>query len=164
MSNISPEFLSGWKDIARYLGKGVRTVQRYEREFGLPVRRPTGKTRGSVLATKAELDAWVSARPIREEFGLGQSASTTPASTLASLRKALANSRQLQDEMVELRRELRTSVETLQSTLCFICGVQREDLIARAKEALRVRSDQMQSGDARPIPILRQNEIRIPGN
>ena len=23
--------ISGWKDIANYLGKGVRTVQRYER-------------------------------------------------------------------------------------------------------------------------------------
>jgi hypothetical protein len=50
---------SGWKDIANYLGKGVRTVQRYEGEFGLPVRRPAGKHRGSVLATKAELDEWV---------------------------------------------------------------------------------------------------------
>jgi hypothetical protein len=33
--------LSSWKDIAKYTGKGVRTVQRWERE-GLPVRRPVG--------------------------------------------------------------------------------------------------------------------------
>jgi hypothetical protein len=31
------EILSGWKDIANHLGMGVRTVQRYERELGLPV-------------------------------------------------------------------------------------------------------------------------------
>ena len=31
------QVLNGWKEIANYLGKGVRTVQRYEREFGLPV-------------------------------------------------------------------------------------------------------------------------------
>lgn len=29
--------LSGWKEIANYLGKGVRTVQRYEYELLLPV-------------------------------------------------------------------------------------------------------------------------------
>jgi hypothetical protein len=31
--------LKGWKDIAKYLGCGVRTVQRWEK-LGLPVRRP----------------------------------------------------------------------------------------------------------------------------
>ena len=152
MNGASPEFLSGWKDIARYLGKGVRTVQRYERELRLPVRRPAGKTRGSVLATRAELDAWVSARPIREEFELGQSARNTPASTLASLREALANSRQLQAEMLELRQELRTSVETLHSTLRFICGVRDEELVYRAKQTFPVRSNGLQSGDARKPP------------
>jgi len=36
------EILSGWKEIACHLGRGVRTVQRYERELGLPIRRPLG--------------------------------------------------------------------------------------------------------------------------
>jgi len=54
-------FLSGWKEIASYLGMGVRTVQRYEREMGLPIHRPTGKSRGAVIATKAELDGWLTA-------------------------------------------------------------------------------------------------------
>src|SRR5262249_12461236 len=65
-----PQFLSGWKEIANYLGKGVRTVQRYELQMQLPVRRPAGKPWGSVVATKAELDAWVNASPIREVFRL----------------------------------------------------------------------------------------------
>jgi len=64
------QFLSGWKEIANYLGKGVRTVQRYERQLGLPVRRPAGKPSGSVVATRAELDGWVKASPIREAFRL----------------------------------------------------------------------------------------------
>lgn len=50
------EILTGWKDIANYLGKGVRTVQRYEREMGLPVHRPAG----AVVAVQAELTDWVS--------------------------------------------------------------------------------------------------------
>jgi len=56
---------SGWTEIANYLGKGVRTVQRYERELGLPIHRPAGKSAGSVIATKAELDRWVTAGSIR---------------------------------------------------------------------------------------------------
>ena len=56
-----PLFLNGWKQIADYLGKGVRTVQRYERNFRLPVRRPSGRSEGAVMATPAEIDAWFSA-------------------------------------------------------------------------------------------------------
>jgi hypothetical protein len=56
---VQPRTLSGWKDIANYLGKGVRTAQRYERELALPVRRPASKTTGSVIAVKYELDAWI---------------------------------------------------------------------------------------------------------
>ena len=57
-------FISGWKDIATYLNKGVRTVQRYEREIGLPIHRPSGKSAGSVIATKTELEHWVKAGPV----------------------------------------------------------------------------------------------------
>src|ERR1051325_5251415 len=55
------QFLSGWKEIANYMGKGVRTIQRYERDLGFPVRRPAGKSTGSVVATKVEVDAWITA-------------------------------------------------------------------------------------------------------
>jgi hypothetical protein len=54
---VKLDVLSGWKDIAIHLAKGVRTVQRYERELGLPIHRPSGKARASVIATKVELDA-----------------------------------------------------------------------------------------------------------
>jgi hypothetical protein len=53
------EILSGWKEIANYLSKGVRTVQRYERDMGLPIHRPAAKSSASVVATKTELDEWV---------------------------------------------------------------------------------------------------------
>jgi len=59
------QFLSGWKQIANYLGMGVRTLQRYERERGLPIHRPAGKSAGSVVATKAELESWVTAGAVR---------------------------------------------------------------------------------------------------
>ncbi len=51
--------LNSWKEIAAYLGSGVRTVQRWEREAGLPIHRPYRRKRTSVLALKSEIDAWV---------------------------------------------------------------------------------------------------------
>ena len=58
-----PAILSCWKDIARYLGKGVRTVQRWEREFDLPVRRPNGADhKSAVAADPRDLDAWLTSR------------------------------------------------------------------------------------------------------
>lgn len=56
------QLLTSWKDIANYMGKGVRTVQRWEQEFGLPVRRPTGSNKKAVLARPHDLDAWVALR------------------------------------------------------------------------------------------------------
>src|SRR5215468_7869758 len=52
--------LTSWKEIAHYLGKSVRTVQRWEHEFGLPVRRPTNNAPKSVvLIETADLDRWM---------------------------------------------------------------------------------------------------------
>lgn len=51
--------LTSWKEIAQYLGKGVRTVQRWETEYGLPVRRARGENHHAVLALPEELDAWL---------------------------------------------------------------------------------------------------------
>lgn len=52
------ERLSSWKEIASYLKREVRTVQRWEREEGLPVRRLQHKKQGTVYAYKTELDSW----------------------------------------------------------------------------------------------------------
>src|ERR1700739_4595817 len=51
--------LNSWKEIAAHLGLGGRTVQRYEREFGMPVRRLNGKSRSSVHAYPNELRSWL---------------------------------------------------------------------------------------------------------
>ncbi|HVO12361.1 MAG TPA: tetratricopeptide repeat protein [Vicinamibacteria bacterium] len=50
--------LDSWKEIAAYLRRGARTVQRWEREEGLPVHRLRHGTLGSVYAFPAELDQW----------------------------------------------------------------------------------------------------------
>src|SRR5690349_5210140 len=58
-SNPHVSVLSSWKEIASYLGKGVRTVQRWEIELGLPVHRPVPGSRRIVITTKEELAAWL---------------------------------------------------------------------------------------------------------
>jgi len=53
-----PRRLNSWKEIAAYLGRGVRTVQRWEK-MGLPVQRPQSGSRGSVTAATDEIDNWL---------------------------------------------------------------------------------------------------------
>jgi len=111
-----PKFLTGWKEIAVYLGKGVRTVQRYEREMGLPVRRPAGRSRAAVVATKAELDAWVTASPYRSEFSLPRPASNSEAFT-ANIARGIAEMARLRDQMFALREEVKKTVLTLRESI-----------------------------------------------
>ena len=54
--------LKGWKDIAKYLGCGIRTVQRWQ-VLGLPVRRPAHRRRSAVVAVSEDLDAWLRSEP-----------------------------------------------------------------------------------------------------
>lgn len=54
--------LDSWKEIAGYLRRGIRTVQRWEREERLPVHRLVHDKAGSVFAYPAELDAWWKSR------------------------------------------------------------------------------------------------------
>lgn len=87
--------LASWKEIAQYLGKGVRTAQRWEQTLHLPVRRPKGQSKGTVLAIPKELDLWLQSmfRPNGDK----------PRSELEKLRERVA---ELLAENQSLRREL----------------------------------------------------------
>jgi hypothetical protein len=54
--------LTGWKDIATFLGSSVRTVQRFERELGLPVHRTQPNKGAVVRAYPSELRRWLESR------------------------------------------------------------------------------------------------------
>ncbi len=65
-----PGRLNGWKEIALHLGKGARTVQRWEKLYGLPVHR-LGREGGEIVfAFRDEIDRWV-ARTERERAANG---------------------------------------------------------------------------------------------
>jgi hypothetical protein len=108
--------LSGWKDIANYLGKAVRTVQRYEYELGLPVHRPAGKLCGSVIAAKSDLDAWVAARPAWELPVLLDS-NPDPSALLGELKTRLAEFKRLREETAQSRQALAKSRKVLRESL-----------------------------------------------
>jgi hypothetical protein len=50
--------LDSWKEIAAYLNRNVRTVQRWEKREGLPIHRHVHERASSVSACKKEIDAW----------------------------------------------------------------------------------------------------------
>ncbi|MCX6593955.1 MAG: hypothetical protein NTZ56_20765 [Acidobacteria bacterium] len=54
--------LESWKEIAAYLNASVRTVQRWEEQNGLPVRRVLRDQRAAVFAMTGDLDAWLAGR------------------------------------------------------------------------------------------------------
>ena len=95
--------LDSWKEIAAYLGRGVRTVQRWEREEGLPVHRLAHDKRGTIYARREELAAWWESRrlaltaPSRDDARADTHAAPAPP---------------------RLERVTRTSAMTVRSTDC----------------------------------------------
>jgi TolB-like protein/cytochrome c-type biogenesis protein CcmH/NrfG len=54
--------LVSWKEIAAHLGRETRTVQRWERTEGLPIRRHEHQKKSTVYAYTSELDEWFKKR------------------------------------------------------------------------------------------------------
>jgi predicted DNA-binding transcriptional regulator AlpA len=50
--------LNSWKEIAAFVGRAERTLQRWEKQYGFPVHRPAGKARSAVVALISEIEAW----------------------------------------------------------------------------------------------------------
>jgi len=59
--------LDSWGEIASYLGREVRTVQRWERTEDLPVHRHEHKKKSTVYAYAGELDAWIKQRQPKDD-------------------------------------------------------------------------------------------------
>lgn len=86
--------LNSWKEIAAYLGRGVRTVQRWEQELNLPVHRPRGAERSAVLAFPRELDQWLARTPLHHN-GNGSDAADIADGLLDAARGLLEHAERL---------------------------------------------------------------------
>jgi Flp pilus assembly protein TadD len=96
--------LDSWKEIAAFLGKGERTVKRWEQERGLPVRRVPGKGKGSVYAFSGELNDWLKSQSAQnvlsgaEEGYAERALRITSADSVANLLEAQRAAAPLIDE------------------------------------------------------------------
>ncbi len=102
MAEVNPAVLSSWKEIAAYLGKGVRTVQRWERELHLPIHRPVEHNARIVIAVPEELDNWIQQQMPRFR-----------AARQGDRHAEFAKLRALMAKMIETTRELQERTKTL---------------------------------------------------
>jgi TolB-like protein/cytochrome c-type biogenesis protein CcmH/NrfG len=66
-STLPDKKLDSWGEIASYLGREVRTVQRWETTEGLPVHRHEHKKKSTVYAYAGELDEWIKNRQPKDD-------------------------------------------------------------------------------------------------
>ncbi|MEJ2256576.1 MAG: tetratricopeptide repeat protein [Woeseiaceae bacterium] len=79
---LPEERLDSWKAIARYLGRSVRTVRRWEQVHALPVHRLMHHSKASVYAYPRELDDW---REARAHGPVKTSPSNSPAESVGGM-------------------------------------------------------------------------------
>lgn len=126
---VTPTVLTGWREIARYMGKGVRTVQRWEEDFGLPVRRGKSADGKVVVARARELDGWVATQcGIRAGWAV-------PGGQGIANDRLLACSRLAAE--VEISRMLRASHRTLRAELHSAMAEFRQQLDTLRQESAR---------------------------
>jgi len=82
-------FLNGWKEIANYLKRGVRTVQRWE-HAGIPIHRPAGRSRSAVCAVSEEIDAWIKRTDVERMPDAARTAAASVSAERLKLSQALA--------------------------------------------------------------------------
>jgi hypothetical protein len=127
------QVLNSWKEIAQYLERGVRTVQRWETDLALPVRRPRGKKRSAVIAMRSDLDDWLNSCPSMQSRN-GNSAPGTkplgPASAMAlqiPVSEAILHSRHLRSNVRQSSHELAGAIGRLVSTINTVVNAREAD-------------------------------------
>jgi len=105
--------LNTWKEIAAYLGRGVRTVQRWE-AVGLPVRRLRSSRHAPVVADVRDIDNWLESA---QAHGFTIRQSSEHLLLRGGLNASVQQAKLLRSELVLLRAARRTSQAKLISTI-----------------------------------------------
>ncbi len=123
-----PTILNSWKEISTYLGRGIRTAQRWEQELHLPIHRVGTGRRAPVFALEHEVQSWLQTirtwpNPSYREVSAPHAAHAKVTSHAAELaRQLITNTR----ENRRLMRELHENVEQM---------MRSRELVRRAREA-----------------------------
>lgn len=118
----SNNLLNSWKEIATYLNRGVRTVQRWEK-IGLPVRRVHDGPRAPVVALTDDLDRWIRATRMA---GVQNRQDAHRLIIHEALAESLQQSRALRSQIASLRESEREAVKRLLGNIASLqsnCGV-----------------------------------------
>jgi tetratricopeptide (TPR) repeat protein len=123
VSQVRKDILNGWKEIGGYVCRDIRTVERWEKQRGLPVRRVPGAGRATVYALISELDEWLAnSKPEDKEVaadGLAGEVSSEPVTQFrsvegnAAVEKTAANGLELPPESVGSARGILTARRSL---------------------------------------------------
>jgi len=121
------ERLNSWKAIAGYLGREVRTVQRWAKERDLPVHRLPGGARPRVFAFRSEIDAWLSAPPSNRRSPPATTIAVLPFPSLGGARADPAFGDGLADDLInELVRI--PGLRVIARTSSFAAGASNQDV------------------------------------
>ncbi len=113
---LRPVVLTSWKEIAQQLGKAVRTAQRWEQRFGLPIRRPLGcGLKSAVLASPKELEDWLKSSSGRCTRHERLSKAGALLDLLRSVDDAIRRSNSLRQTRRRLMNQIREQVTSLRS-------------------------------------------------
>ena len=102
--NDETRLYSSWKEIANHFGRSIRTVQRWTREYGLPIYRSRKHDTRLVFARPHELDEWL----LRS-----QAMATERADAIAHLRAEVKELRAQGQALNERTLKLHIEVERL---------------------------------------------------
>ena len=124
--------LYSWKDISRYSGRGVRTLQRYEVQLGFPIHRPAGRSRSSVLAFSDEIDTWLNKNPM-----------AAPEPAVVPLTKLTAEQIRERAEWLAVAANAKRSQECAQATYqaCKLQSMRVKEMVERLRAAHWRRRD-----------------------
>lgn len=134
--------LNSWKEISEYVGRGVRTIQRYERTYSFPVRRVAGRARSSVMAFSDEIDSWLSRSALglltQENNGNGHTDSGSELEQRDSIDKLLLKA--ADPQKVWLVEDDASHVQAFRTALARI-GPYEIDVFTSSSEALKAITD-----------------------
>lgn len=113
MERYLPDKLNSWKEIARYLDRGIRTVQRWERDLALPIRRANGAGHSAVTAIRSELDQWMRSRPSGKPVSRNGFGGNGDSSTIQLVKE----SRRIYTDFRETTRQFRDTITSFRLTV-----------------------------------------------
>jgi TolB-like protein/Tfp pilus assembly protein PilF len=144
MSSANPaDRLDSWKEIAVYLRRDVRTVQRWEKKEGLPVYRHLHDKLGSIYAYRNELTEWFSTRQQAGGTALGRQDGEAEKIKLAVLPFGNLSGAKEDDYFSDgLTEEMTTQITRLQaSELAVIARTTAEHYDATSKSLELMKKD-----------------------